>query len=112
MQAPPTGRRVHSSRGNSMVEFSLCAPILFMLMLAAFDGGMYLYSFISLQNAARAVALRNSGGVDSASDQTMACVIATQHLAGLPSIPSPPSSCSQAPLVVTSVLCSGSDACG
>ncbi|MEP6537292.1 MAG: TadE family protein [Bryobacteraceae bacterium] len=101
-----------NERGNAMVELALVAPILFVLALAAFDFGMYVYSFISVQNAARVAALRNSGGKESASDQTAACAMVTDQLRGLPAIPSTPGSCNSAPLVVSSSLCDGSSPCG
>jgi Flp pilus assembly protein TadG len=100
------------------MEFALIAPLLFPLILVIFDFGLYAYGFISVQNAARVAALRNSGGVDSASDQSSACSMAIQELTGMPNIgASFTSSCGSAPLTVTAVLlcptstnCSGASA--
>ncbi len=99
-------------KGNAMVEFGLIAPLLFPMMLAAFDFGMYTYAFISVQNAVRVAALRNSGGPDSAADQASACAMVIEELRGLPNIgPSFQSTCGASPLVVTSVLCSSTTPC-
>lgn len=99
-------------RGNAMVELALTVPLLCVLMLAVFDSGVYVYAFISVQSAARAAAMRNSGGTESAVDQATACTIVTDELRGLPSISTTQTSCASAPLVVSSVLCSGSGSCG
>jgi len=104
--------KTKSERGNALIELALVAPILFVLALVTFDAGMYMYSFISVQNAARAAALRNSGGRESASDQSGACAIVTDQLRGLPAISAAPGSCNTAPLVVSSSLCNGNSACG
>lgn len=100
------------------MEFALIAPLLFPLFLVIFDFGLYAYAFISVQNAARVAVLRNSGGIDSASDQAGACALAIDELRGMPNIGSSFSSpCNAAPLTVTAVFlcptttnCSGSSA--
>ena len=94
------------------MEFALIAPLLFPMLLASFDFGMYTYAFISVQNAVRVAALRNSGGPDSAADQSSACSMVIQELRGLPNIGSSfQSTCSSAPLIVASASCSGSTVC-
>ena len=98
-------------RGNAIVEFALVAPMLFALMLAIFDSGLYVYSFISVQSAARSAALRNSGSPETATDSSAACSIAANQLQGLPSMGSFSGSCSAAPLIVTSILCQ-TNSCG
>ncbi|MEO8027366.1 MAG: TadE family protein [Bryobacteraceae bacterium] len=108
MKLFPTNRR--NQRGNVMVEFALSAPIALMFMTAAFDFGFYAYAFISVENAARSAALRNSGGRESAADQPAACAVAMQELRGLPNIGTL-ATCGTAPLIVTSVLCDGPGAC-
>ena len=106
-------KRNKREKGNAILEFALVAPLLFPLMLVIFDFGLYAYAYIGVQNAARVAALRNAGGMESASDQTTACSMATDELRGLPNIGSSFStSCGDAPLVVTSSLCSGTDSCG
>ena len=104
--------KTRTERGTAFVELALVAPVLFVMALVAFDGGMYLYSFISVQNAARAAALRNSGGRESAVDQVAACALVTDQLRGLPAITATPGSCDGAPLVVSSALCDSSHTCG
>ncbi len=111
-------KKKRSEKGNAIMEFALIAPLLFPLILVIFDFGLYAYAFISVQNAARVGALRNSGGVASANDQVSACSLATDELRGMPNIGALfSSSCSGAPLSVTAVLlcptatnCSGASA--
>lgn len=108
----------HRQKGNAIVEFALIAPLLFPLLLVIFDFGLYAYAFISVENAARVGALRNSGGIDSAADQTGACAMAIEELRGMPNIGSSfTSSCGGSPISVSAVLlcpsstkCSGSSA--
>lgn len=105
-------------KGNAIMEFALIAPLLFPLLLVIFDFGLYAYGFISVQNAARVAVLRNSGGLDSASDQAGACSMAIEELRGMPNIgTSFTSSCGSEPVTVTATLlcpsttkCSGSSA--
>ncbi len=100
-------------RGNSIVEFALVALVLMFALLAAFEGGMYTYAFISVENAARAAALRNAGGLDSAADTAGACRVVLEELRGLPNMGSV-TACDGDPVSVTSILlcatspCSGS----
>jgi Flp pilus assembly protein TadG len=95
----------YSQKGNAIVEFALIAPLLFPLILVIFDFGLYAYAFISVQNAARVAVLRNSGGVESASDQSSACSMAIEELRGMPNIgASFSSACGDDPLTVKAVL--------
>lgn len=95
------------------MEFALIAPLLFPLILVIFDFGLYSYAFISVQNAARVGALRNSGGLDSAADQAVACSMAIEELRGMPNIGSSfTSSCGGTPVIVSAVLlCSATTNC-
>ena len=102
--------RNKNEKGNTLVEFALSAPIALLFLLAAFDFGFYAYAFISVENAARSAALRNSGGSESASDQSSACKVAIEELKGLPNVTAT-TSCGSAPLRVTSTLCQGSATC-
>ena len=89
-------------KGNAIVEFALIAPLLFPMILVVVDFGLYAYAFISVENAARVGALRNSGGIDSAADQTGACSMAIDELRGMPNVGSSFSStCNAAPISVT-----------
>jgi Flp pilus assembly protein TadG len=100
------------------MEFALIAPLLFPLILVIFDFGLYAYAFISVQNAARVGALRNSGGIESAADQAGVCTMAIEELRGMPNIgPNFSSACNGAPVSVavqflcpTSTNCQGSSA--
>jgi Flp pilus assembly protein TadG len=96
-------RQSRKDRGNAIVEFALIAPLLFGFLLAVVDFGIYTYAFIAVQNAARVSALRNSGGVQSASDQASACSMAIEELRGLPNTNSV-STCDGNPISVTSSL--------
>jgi Flp pilus assembly protein TadG len=100
-------------KGNAILEFGLIVPLLAPLLLVVFDFGMYAYAFISVENAARVVAARNSGGPDTAGDQATGCAMAIQEVQGMPNIGASFSTpCTASPLIVTSVLCSGTGACG
>ena len=104
--------RQYGERGSAIIEFGLIAPLLLPLILVAVDGGIYAFSFVAVQNGVRVAALRNSGGLDSASDQTQACSMMIEELRGLPNIGSSfSSSCASDPLVVTAVLCDAVTPC-
>ena len=94
-----------------MAEFGFVGPVLLLLVLAVVNSGLYTTAFIAVQNAARSAALRNSGGTESATDQTAACDIAMSELRGLPGVPAT-SACGGAPVSVTSVYCAAGAACG
>jgi Flp pilus assembly protein TadG len=106
-------KRIKGEKGNAVMEFALIAPLLFPLVLVIFDFGLYAYAFISVQNAARVAVLRNSGGVDSATDQAGACSLAIDELRGMPNIGSTfTSGCTASPISVTAVLlCPSTTAC-
>jgi Flp pilus assembly protein TadG len=105
-------RKQLGTRGNAMVEFALFAPVMFVALLATVDLGVYTFAFISVENAARAAALRNSSGMESATDQETACAIVIDALRGLPNVNSSfQSSCNGAPITVTSVRCDASVPC-
>jgi Flp pilus assembly protein TadG len=58
----PAGRlaKRHRTRGQSMVEFVLVLPVLFLLLGAAIDLGRLFYSDVAVQNAAKEGALAGS----------------------------------------------------
>src|SRR5688572_19594122 len=99
-----TARPTKKNRGSAAVEFAIVAPLICFLAVTAFDLGLRLTAMTAVENAARAAAARNSGGIESASDQETACAIALSALRGLPSIPST-GTCASSPLLVQSVLC-------
>ena len=100
-----------SQQGTALAEFGFVAPILLFMLLAVVDSGLYTTAFIAVQNAARSGALRNSGGTESATDQSSACAIALAELRGLPGVPAG-GSCGTAPLSVTSSYCAEGATCG
>jgi hypothetical protein len=82
------------------------------ILLVAFDFGLYAYAFLAVQNGARAAALRNSGGPESAVYHAGACAVVLEELRGLPNIgPAFQSTCGAGPVVVSSRLCSASSPC-
>jgi Flp pilus assembly protein TadG len=98
--------------GIALVEFALTSMVLFLFVIIVFDFGIYALTFLSVQNAARAAVLRNSGGLDSAGDQEAACAVVRAQLKGLVSGgPAISAQCDQAPLIVAAELCDGSDSC-
>lgn len=110
-----TNLRQHrtAERGNALVEFALLVPLLTLMFVGLLQLGYYSYALISVENAARSAAMRNSFGKDTATDQASACEVATEELAGILHWSGAPanSNCSTAPLRVTSILCSSSVAC-
>jgi Flp pilus assembly protein TadG len=90
----------------------MSSVVMLMMMLVTFDVGIYANAFISIQNASRVAALRNSGGLESVDDQAAACTMAIAELRGLPGIgPSFTSDCTSGALVVTSVRCDSDSPC-
>jgi len=99
-------------RGSAIFEFAVVAPVLFPLLLALVNFGINACAFISVENAARVAAIRNSGGMESAADQNTACAMAIEELRGLPGIDSSfASSCTDAPVAVASTLCDSDTPC-
>ena len=106
-----TGRR-GGRKGIALVEFGMTAIVLFLMMLMTFNFGVYATSFLAIQNASRVAALRNSGGIESATDQAAACAMVIEELRGLPGIDDSFSSdCSSGAVVVTSQLCDTDNPC-
>jgi len=108
-----TAARARRERGNAIVEFAVMAPLLAVLFFGVIQTAFYGVAFVSVENAARAAAMRNSFGTDSAADQSAACTIVTEELASVlktsGALPTP--GCSSAPLVVESKLCGNGVAC-
>lgn len=72
-------------RGAAIVEASLMMPWLAFLFVGILDFGFYAYAAISIQNAARAAALRTANSQFSFS-QANACIAALGELRGLPNM--------------------------
>ncbi len=62
MPFAPSRRKRASSRGQSLVELALIAPVFLLLLLTAIDLGRLLYSQITITNAAKEAALVASQG--------------------------------------------------
>ena len=62
MPFAPSRTRRASSRGQSLVELALIAPVFLLLLLTAIDLGRLLYSQITITNAAKEAALVASQG--------------------------------------------------
>ncbi len=82
------GRGRGRTRGQSLVEMALIAPVIFLLLLTALDLGRLLYSQITVTNAAKEGALVASQGGTFQSDQacsdtnTIMCGVLTEALDG------------------------------
>jgi len=72
-------------RGTAIVEASLMMPWLAFLFVGVLDFGFYAYSAISIQNAARAAALRSAASSSSFS-LSNSCAAALGELRGLPNM--------------------------
>jgi Flp pilus assembly protein TadG len=104
--------RVSSSKGNSIVEFSLMLPWLLFLFTGIFDFGFYAYALIAVENAARVAVLHSAADTATAADQGGACTLAVRELTGLPNVKAPYSgTCTADPITVTSLYCDASTPC-
>jgi len=90
-------------QGHAVIEIALMLPWIFLLFIAVFDFGLYAYSAISVENAARVAALHTSSNSQLANDSTTACFYAVQELQKASNVAWLPSnySCTGAPLRVT-----------
>ena len=60
----------HRNGGNAVIEVALMAPWIFFLFVGVLDFGFYAYSFISVENAARAAVLLTSQSKEAAGEET------------------------------------------
>lgn len=101
--------RVHGKNrkksGQAIIEITLMMPWLAFLFVGILDFGFYAYAAISLQNAARAAALRSSASQYSFSPGTTgnSCIAALGELRGLPNMITV-SSCAAAAADITDAL--------
>ena len=100
-------RRSRRSRGSAFVELTLTFPMLFFLLLGVVDMGFYCYSLISVQDAARTVALYLSSAVGN-NNTTAACQYLLSNLSKMPNL-SGVSTCSGSPLTLTATAVTGPD---
>src|SRR5690348_14828389 len=73
-------------RGSALVEITLLAPWILFLFVGAFDMGMYTYSMVGVENAARVAAEYTSKSPSTAADSSGALTIACAEVAMLPNI--------------------------
>ena len=73
-------------RGSAVIEISLLAPWILFLFVGAFDMGMYTYSMVGVENAARVAAEYTSKSPTTAADTSGARTIACAEVAMLPNI--------------------------
>lgn len=72
-------------RGSAVVEFALTFPLLFFLLLAVVDMGVYCYSLISVQDATRMTALYASSSIGNG-NTAAACSYLLANLSKLPNV--------------------------
>ncbi len=97
-------------RGNNIIEFALIAPWYLFLAVGAFDMGVYNYSLIGVQNAARTVALYCSASSTTCSSGTAPCLYALDQLRDLPNVGSGVTTCANpSPVAVSVTYVSGPD---
>ncbi len=87
-------------RGNAVLEVALMLPWILLLFIGVFDFGFYVYSAISVENAARVAALHTSSNSKLASDSATACFYVRQELRNASNV-ADLLSCNSAPLQVT-----------
>lgn len=79
-------------RGSAVVEVSLLAPWVLFLFVGMFDMGMYTYSMVGVENAARVAAEYSSQSASAAGNtgdaSSGACAVALKELVMLPNMSS------------------------
>ena len=73
-------------RGSALIEVSLLAPWILFLFVGAFDMGMYTYSMVGVENAARVAAEYTSKSPTTAADSSGALTVACSEVAMLPNV--------------------------
>jgi len=104
----PAMSRCGKRRGSALVEITLLAPWFLFLSVGTFDLGMFTYSLISLENAARVASIYTSKSPSLAASQSGACAKVRAEMANLPNL-SGVTSCSADPLIVTATPVTGPD---
>lgn len=93
-----------ASRGQAVVEVSLLIPWLVFSFVAAFNFGIFAYSMISTENAARTGAMYASQSLSVAQSSTIVSQVCTYVLGELgdaPGVGSGVNSCTASPVSVT-----------
>jgi Flp pilus assembly protein TadG len=73
-------------RGSAVIEVALLAPWILFLFVGMFDMGMYTYSMMGVENAARVAAEYTSKSPTVAADSTGALAIVCREVAMLPNV--------------------------
>ena len=94
-------------RGGAILELALFSPWVFFLFVGAIDWGFYAYSLITVETAARSGAVYESAQMSVPSGN--ACTIVSNEMSTLMNAASFSSTCSTAPLVVSSAQITGPD---
>ncbi len=105
---PERHRRERFQQGASMLEMTLIAPWFLFLFIGVVDLGLYSYSMIAVENAARVAAEYTSTNPAVAADQDVACTTVRWELEKLPSVSSL-DNCNSVPLIVTAASTTGPD---
>lgn len=79
-------QRNRRRRGSAVVEIALLAPWILFLFVGAFDMGMYTYSMVGVENAARVAVEYTSKSPSTAADSTGARSVACAEVALLPNV--------------------------
>jgi Flp pilus assembly protein TadG len=101
-------RKRHSS-GHAVVEFSLAIPWLFFLFVGVFDAGIYAYSLVSVESAARTATLYTSSSSSTQTDSGGACRYALAVLQSAANVGTGVTTCNALPVQVTATAVSGPD---
>jgi Flp pilus assembly protein TadG len=97
-------------KGNNIIEFAILAPWFVFLTVGAFDMGIYNYSLIGVQNAARTVALYCSTSSSACpSSSTAPCLFALDQLRDLPNVGASLTSPCTSPVTVSVTYVTGPD---
>jgi uncharacterized protein (UPF0333 family) len=95
---------IKRGRGQAVVEVSLLVPWMVFAFIAAFNFGIFAYSLISTQNAARTGAIYASQSLSvaqSASIVSQVCPYVLGELGDAPGVGSGVSTCTGSPVTVT-----------
>lgn len=96
--------RRKSQRGGSALEMALMLPWYLFLFVGTFDWGYYAHALISTEAAARVAVLYTSQSASTASNQSVACILANEEMRIISNISSSSTpTCSSSPLIVTAV---------
>jgi Flp pilus assembly protein TadG len=103
-------------RGNSIIEFAVFMPWLIFLFVGAMDWGLFGYSLIATEAAARIGALYTSTSSATVSDAATACTYALDQLRKMPNVGDTMTTCasgtsvtSAAPVGVSTASVTGPD---